>query len=486
MRKRFEIQYELGSTPIEEVNIPTNSRDELPPVLRALQYIYSDERLNREVFNILEQKIEIKKTGKEGMSLWEILVLGTVRLTLDSNYDRLKITADYNSLVRDILGIRTDGFGEKKFYGLTTLKDNISLVDKELLEEINELVVKAGHSLVKKKEGEEIRAKIDSYVLETNVHFPTDYNLLWDSARKSVVIIEKIVEETQLDGWRKSYYWKRELSNRSRNIGNMSKRGGKNKEKRIKEAVRKYLRASKTVSKKIKETQEKVSDRLTSKVIILLQILHYYEEMLDKHIDLLERRIIKGATIPHSEKVFSIFEPHTEWINKGKFGKEVELGLRISIATDQYGFLLHHRVMEKEEDVRVAVEIGKRLIEKYSIKSISFDKGYWSNLNYEELKEIIDEVVMPKKGKLNILEQTRETDKSFKKLRKSHSAIESDINSLEYHGLNRCPDKGIKNFKKYVGLGVLSFNLHRLGNLLLERERKEKINHQKSRLKQAA
>lgn len=155
MRKRFEIQYELGLTPIEEVEIPTNSRDELPPVLRALQHIYTDKDINREVFDILERRIKILKTGKEGMSLWEILVLGTVRLTLDSNYDRLKITADYNSLVRDILGIRTDGIGKKKRYGLTTLKDNIIFIDEELLEEINEIVVKTGHSLVKKKRAKE-------------------------------------------------------------------------------------------------------------------------------------------------------------------------------------------------------------------------------------------------------------------------------------------------------------------------------------------
>lgn len=298
--------------------------------------------------------------------------------------------------------------------------------------------------------------------------------------------MEKITEDTQISGWRKSSYWKRQLSNRSRNIGNISKRGGKNKEKRIIKEVRKYLWTAKTVRNKVTETRKDVKGMTSTKIVSLLLGLDYYESMLEKQIDLLERRIIEGEKIPHSEKLFSIFEPHTEWISKGKFGKSVELGLRISISTDQYGFLLHQRVMEKEEDVKVAVEIGKILKERYFIKSISFDKGYWSRQNYKDLSEFIDEVIMPKKGKLNVLEQIRETDKSFKKLRKSHSAIESDINSLEHHGLNRCPDKGKKNFRKYVGLGVLSFNLHRLGNVLLEKDRKQNVNQQKHRLKQVA
>ena len=100
MRTRFEIQYELGTTPIEKINIPLKSRDELPPVLRALQHIYATPELNRKVFSLLEDKIMsgIQKTGRNGMSLWEILVFSTVRLALDCDYDRLEYTANYDSL----------------------------------------------------------------------------------------------------------------------------------------------------------------------------------------------------------------------------------------------------------------------------------------------------------------------------------------------------------------------------------------------------
>ena len=72
--------------------------------------------------------------------------------------------------------------------------------------------------------------------------------------------------------------------------------------------------------------------------------MNYYESMLDKHIDLVERRLIKGEKIPHEEKLFSIYERYTEWINKGKSGNRIELGLKVAICTDQYGFILHQGI----------------------------------------------------------------------------------------------------------------------------------------------
>jgi len=153
MRKRFELQHDLGVRAIEDVIIPTKSRDELPPVLMALQYIFVTEELSEQVFSLLEQRIELKKMGRSGLSLWEILVLGVVRLTLDANYDRLDHIANYDSLVRELLGVKDEFGKEKKEYSLTSLKENIRYIDEFFLIEINELIVKAGHSLLKKKMG---------------------------------------------------------------------------------------------------------------------------------------------------------------------------------------------------------------------------------------------------------------------------------------------------------------------------------------------
>ncbi len=474
MRKRFELQHELGIRAIEDIEIPTKSRDELPPVLMALQHIFVNTELSEQVFGIIEQRIVPQKMGKPGLSLWEIFVLGVVRLTLDVNYDRLEHISNYDSLVRELLGITKFGVDKEKQYSLTSLKENIPYIDEELLAEINIVIVKAGHSLLKKKdvtEGKKVR--IDSYVLESNVHFPTDITLLYDSIKSVIRTIEKLLGESQNQGWRKHHYWKKSSKNLSRNLSKVLRGGGKRKAQRVRKAANAYLKASRKISEKIKafKTQINQGGDLSALKIALIQDLNYYEMMLDKHIDLVERRLIKGEKIPHEEKIFSIYQPYTEWINKGKAGNRVELGLKVAICTDEDGFILHHKIMEKEADVQIAVSIIEKIKENYQLMSASFDKGFWSKENFEKLTKEVPLLVLPKKGKRNREENQREGEKKFKRLRNQHSAVESNINMLEHHGLNRCLDKGIDHFKSYTALGVVSYNLHRLGNLL----KKQKI-----------
>ena len=78
---------------------------------------------------------------------------------------------------------------------------------------------------------------------------------------------------------------------------------------------------------------------------------------------------------------------------------------------------------------------------------------------------------MPKRGKKTVAETERESDKKFLALRQQHSAVESESNSLEHHGLNRCLDVGLPGYRRYVGYGVMSYNLHVIGRELLARQR---------------
>ena len=98
------------------------------------------------------------------------------------------------------------------------------------------------------------------------------------------------------------------------------------------------------------------------------------------------------------KKVFSLHQPHTEWISKGKAGVPVELGLRVAILEDQYGFILKHQVMEKQTDEQIAVEIVTSAKESFpDLNSCSFDKGFHSKSNQKDLREHLDQVVLPKK-----------------------------------------------------------------------------------------
>ena len=115
--------------------------------------------------------------------------------------------------------------------------DNVTLLDEALLRQINDVIVEVGHQVFKKKEADALRFKTDSFVVETDVHFPTDYNLLWDSARKCIDIAGRL----PVAGWRKGKHWKRTLKGLMRTVGKISARGGPNKKKRLQAAVSAYL-----------------------------------------------------------------------------------------------------------------------------------------------------------------------------------------------------------------------------------------------------
>ena len=99
----------------------------------------------------------------------------------------------------------------------------------------------------------------------------------------------------------------------------------------------------------------------------------------------------------------------------------------------------------------------------------------------------IGNVIMPKKGKPTKEEYESEHTETFISLRRRHSAVESNINMLEHHGLNRCPDRGKAHYEKYVALSVLAYNLHHIGNeLVRQRREKERIALQRKGYRQAA
>ena len=293
-------------------------------------------------------------------------------------------------------------------------------------------------------------------------------------------MLKKLAEKSggSLSGWRKLNYWARQLRNRERQLTQTLGKGGKNRAQRVRQATENYLETARKLSSKIRNSRLVLMDNPGGPVsFALLLSLDYYHGFLDKHIDLVERRLIKGETIPHAEKIFSIFEPHTEWINKGKKHKKVELGHNLLIATDQYHFILKHELMVGKHDVEMAVPLAREICQDYQqdkLGSISFDRGFYSGPNYENLQQYAHQVILPKKGNKNQEEAQREADKTFTKLRHRHSAVEANINQLEHHGLNKCPDKGLKAFERYAALGVLAYNLHRLGKILLEKEKKKK------------
>jgi hypothetical protein len=275
-----------------------------------------------------------------------------------------------------------------------------------------------------------------------------------------------------LPGWRKFKAWRRQLKNLQRRTSQIVYRGGPNKEARVKQAVREYLAVGRDLSAKVRASLIELCDQPVDAT--RWEKLAYFQGMLDKHLDLVERRLLNEEKIPAHEKVFSIFEPHTEWIQKGKQRPNVELGHKFLIATDQNQLIQDYAALMKEAEVDQSIPVTDRLLGRYgagSVASLSFDKGFTRAADRELLRLYVPEVVMPKRGKKNAAETERERGKQFMALRQQHSAVESEINSLEHHGLNRCLDVGLPGYLRYAGLGVMSYNLHVIGRELLACQR---------------
>lgn len=340
------------------------------------------------------------------------------------------------------------------------------MLTPELLYELNTEIVKAGHKLVQKGDLN-LHGRCDSFVVETNVHFPTDISLLYDALNSAIRLTALVCKNNNVPGWRQ-YSYNIKTIKRACRKAQQSKRGiVQRKEQRIIDAHSTYIKLATDYIVKIVATLLRLPDSVACDQI--KSLLNHATRQIDQ----INRRVINGEVIPSLEKVYSIHQPHTEWINKGKPGGQIELGLKVCVLEDQHQFILGYRVMENECDADIAGLIVKKTQKNFSsLSSCSFDKGFYSDKNEKELATLLDRVVMSKKGKLSKKRHEYEHEEQFIKDRHQHSAVESAINCLEHHGLDRCLDNGIDGFKRYVALAIAGKNLHRIGAIIRAQERK--------------
>ncbi len=487
MRKFIPPEMESGEADISKIEFDLQSRDEIPKILIGLRHIYSEPEIREEIFGILKGLIPEgtdMNNGRPGMFLWRIPVLGTLKLDCDWDYDKVKEMADHHGKIREVIGHLT---GDGYTYPLQTVRDNIHLFTADVSDRINQIVVKAGHEAVGKKEEDALKGKCDSSVTKTDVHFPTDISLLFDAVRSAIRLTAILCSVLGITAWRQHHKNIQTVKKMLRTVQNLKRSTSKNdrmkaeKEEVIKEAHREYVEAAMSFIAKVKKTIAEMGltgDSDEDKLSEIEALVRDAEKLADQ----IRRRVLGDEKIPHSEKIFSVFERHTEWIVKGKAGISQELGKNVCIVRDQYGFILHHLIMDKETDDKVAVPIVEQTRERFpDFNSCSFDKGFYSPGNKVKLKGILAGVILPKKGKLSGKEKDEENSEEFREGRRKHSAVESSISALKNHGLDRCPDHGIEGFRRYVGLAVLARNLQILGHIIQQKELRRRKRTEKYR-----
>ncbi len=444
------------------------------------------------------------------MNLWKILVLGCVRLTCNWNYDKLHDIVNNHQTIREMMEHGPMDKDIEAKYSLQALKDNVSLFTPEIMERINQIVVEAGHHFLNTGKGKgeknekngdlnlksdstlKLHARCDSFVVETDVHFPTDINLLFDGFRKMVTLILRLCSELDISGWRNRADNIKKVKKLFHKVQKMKRSNSKDpvriakKEEMIKKAHLAYISLVEFYLDRADNSMQdiKMKGSISENKISELE---GYMVHVDRQVDQIRRRVIGGESIQHEEKVFSIFEEHTEWISKGKAGVPQELGLKVCILEDQYGFILHNRVMENETDEKAAVPVIEDTKRKYAnLISCSFDKGFYSPGNKKRLMELLELVILPKKGKLSESDKRMEYSEEFVLGRRKHSGVESAINGLENHGLDRCLDNGLYGFKRYVSFAVLARNIETLGSLIREQQLKSLKRKERNKRKEKA
>ena len=178
----------FGEVDISKIEFDPRSRDEIPKLLMGLQEIYCNRKVRNKVFAVLRDLIPEgidQNNGRRGMDLWKILVLGTLRLCCNWDYDKLMDIANNHKTLRLMLG--HGSLYDEYYYPLQTLKDNLSLFTPEVLDRINLIVLEHGYQLIGKKKDDGLKGSCDSFVVETDVHYPTDINLLFDAMRKVII-----------------------------------------------------------------------------------------------------------------------------------------------------------------------------------------------------------------------------------------------------------------------------------------------------------
>ena len=482
MRHRFIPAPTLGAVPIGKVEFDISSRHKLVPILMALQHLYLNcADVLDEILSLISKDISATTSadnGRTGMTLWDSLVMTSIRLGCDLTYDHLAELGSYHIKLRQMLGLSA---WDDKLYKRSTVHDNLTQLSPETIEAIDRLVIGCGHDLCTGNPFKRVR--FDSFVLDKDIHYPTDANVLVDGIRKCIERTTDLANFFGIPGWGQHEHLKILAKRTLRKIGSIARSKAKDSEVRMKAAYIDLLEQAGRVMERTKQTIETINSAHQNLLNTIPRLnteisdLQYYLAGTEIVFDLAKRRVLDGETIPHSEKVFSLFEPDTELINRGKKPNPIEFGHRVLIGQDNAGFILHSEVMGiGVTDEKTAVDAVDRIHKKFNKKvhAASFDKGFWNRSNLEELLKRVTIVALPKKGRCNEEDKARESAKEFVQTRKWHPGIESAIHGLvSGNGMDLCRDKGVTGYRRYTAMAVLGRNLTTLGNILLEKERKK-------------
>jgi len=303
--------------------------------------------------------------------------------------------------------------------------------------------------------GEKLRG--DTTVYETNIHYPTDSSLLYDSFRVLARLLKPIQREIDLPI--RHRFHTRKARKRALYIGRHAKSKSKKRKREVKKKYKELIAQVRWIIGVSREVRQYLREDSPEH-----RELAHYEALAERVVYQAEKRILEGITVPATEKIYSIFEEHTELIKRGKAGKDIEFGHKVMLAQTQEKFIHHYDVYERREEDFALVDA--MLAEHHALfesnpEVLSLDQGFYSGADQlSRLREDIDTVSVRKKGRKTKEEEEAESTEEFKDGQRFRAGIEGTISVLKRaFKLARCLFKGFKNYAVSVGLAVLCHNL---------------------------
>lgn len=396
--------------------------------------------------------------GAKGMTIEQVVRVALLKQLRQLSYEKLYDELNDNISYRRFAKIH-EGEVPKKM----TLNENIKKIPPEGWEEIHKVIIKAAKELGVEK-GKSVR--MDSTCVESNIHYPTDGELLWDCVRVIDRIIAGVMNEYPEMEIEYHNHTKRAKKRRYRIVNTSSK------EKRV-EAYKDLLKVSRETGKYCESCIDRLEKRVREGDIearVYKEELAGYLESLKTIINQTERRVLDGEKVEAKDKLVSIFETHSDILAKGK--RKVVFGHKILLSGGKSNLILDCMIERGNwSDAEYFKKGIERLRKKYEVhpEEIATDGGFASKDNYDyAVSKGIKKVLFTKKCTSKIAELVR-TSRAYKKLKKFRAGIEGCISAAKRaYGLSRCNWKGWQSFQSYVWVGVIAFNLSIMAESLIK------------------
>ena len=391
------------------------------------------------------------KCGRKSEYTSEQLLRSLIVMFVEQDsYRKVVIHIENSEFLRDFVGL-----GIKPMMDYSFLNKAFGILSDRTWKIMNRVLAQYA------KEQEKIspeKLRLDTTVYETNIHYPTDSSLLWDSFRTLARLLQQIQQELPQLALRHRFHIKK-VKKLACFITRNGRSNNKSKKRKVKSIYRKLI--------------ERVSwiAEIAREALVILHGAGYEAELLAHYIPIVERiisqaeqRVFQGVILAADEKIYSLFEEHTELLKRGKAGKPIEFGHKVLIAQTGEKFIHHYQVYPKRKEDKELLEPTLKAHKQLfgtGPDLLATDKGFYENMKQiMKLEKNIVTVSICKKGRRNQQEYERESTEEFKDGQRFRAGCEGSISVLKrVFNLGRCFFKGFKNYAASVGCGVFCHNL---------------------------